>query len=290
MLCALVSTSWAAAAVVATEEMLLTNAKDVDTITGHLSSSFSSIRSLEINEGPKQLLSELPTLPNLQNLELVKPRVQLGPGYSQPGILESLTSLTHLLLHKVTLTGSLEVVNVLTGLRSLSVTDCTQRTFDPLHLHASTHPAGNSDAVDADLTAAPAHLPGTLLSQLLQLTYLELRGGLTNSSLQHISSLVQLASLAIDFEGAKTSPAAIQGLEGLQDLTFLALTDSADLDIDGDTVPGISSLTGLDTLWVYNCRCVVLPVQTEAATYTDVAYLYAHAIPDLRSLNTSKTA
>jgi len=248
----LVSTSWAAAAVVATREMCLTKGPDESHVISTLSSSYSSICSLELNACPKQLLSHIPHLPNLQELQLISTRVQLGPTHSQPGILHSVTDLTHLLLENVTLTEGLELISVLTKLKSLSLTNCSQPRF-------STHAAGShgsmEDRLAAKVSTEPAPLPGSIFLQLLQLTYLELRGGLQDASLIHISRLTKLDSLAIDFEGSSTSPAAFPGLGQLQELTFLALTD-ANIPVDRSTTPGLSKLTGLEMLWLYNCRSV----------------------------------
>lgn len=251
--CAVVSKSWAAAAVVVTREMCLSHWPDLPSITAHLSSSYSSITSLQIDAGPKPLLSEFPALPNLQELQILQTRVQLGPGFSAPGILHGVTALTHLLLHEVTLIAGLKAVSVLTSLRSLSLVDCMQPTFGLLQAIPTMQDYSSMASADVTEVTEPVPIPGSIFSELLQLTYLELRGGLTGSSLQHISLLTNLDSLAVDFEGSPTSAAAIRGLDRLQGLSFLALTD-ADIDLSPDTVPGLSRLAGLEALWLYNCR------------------------------------
>lgn len=274
--CALVSTSWAAAAVVATQEMLLVNFDDVNKVQTSLSSSFSGITALELDSiGPKQqVLTHLPPLRKLKDLQLLHVAVQLGPACGHPGILQAAPGVTHLLLQDVTLAHGLEALSVLTGLCSLSVTGCSQHTStaaadgrsdngnvgDGDAAAAAAEDANNSGNSDGNgskgAAAPPVPVPGSIFAwHLLHLTHLELRGGLSEGSLQHISRLTLLDSLAIDFEGSSTTPAALIGLDKLQQLTFLALTDT-DISISSDTVPGLSKLTGLQALWLFNCRSI----------------------------------
>jgi hypothetical protein len=251
MCCTLVSRNWATAAVVATTDICLSNSTDSQTVHATLSSSYSSIKSLTIGSGPKQQLSDLPPLPGLQELQLLQTKVQLGPGCTTHGILHAVTALTYLLLHDVTLPDGLQAVSVLRSLRSLSIVNCMQ----PSCAEAGRLPGipSTADGAGAAESLRPAPVPGGLFSQLLQLSALELRGGLSESSLQYISRLTNLERLGLDFEGSDASSAALCGLDRLQGLSYLTLI-AADVAISSDTVLGLSSLSRLDALWPCNCR------------------------------------
>jgi hypothetical protein len=251
MCCALVSRNWATAAIVATTNIRLSNSTDPQTVHATLSSSYSSIKSLTIGSGPKQQLSDLPALPGLQELQLLQTKVQLGPGGTTHGILHAVTALTYLLLHDVTLPDGLQAVSVLRSLRSLSIVNCMQ----PSCAEAGRLPGipSTADGAGAAESLRPAPVPGGLFSQLLQLSALELRGGLSESSLQYISRLTNLERLGLDFEGSDASSAALCGLDRLQGLSYLTLI-AADVAISSDTVLGLSSLSRLDALWLCNCR------------------------------------
>lgn len=247
---ALVNASWAAAAVVATEEVCLRGCSPKQVATT-LAGCYSNIYSLEIH-GPKQLLPQLPPLRNLEALRLLQTCVQLGPPCNMLAAV-SPGSITQLVLHDVEVEGGLDAASVLTSLKHLSVTDCVQPAARALRQGLLQEAAAAGPHASA-MPTEPVAVPSSLLPQLQELKMLELKGGLSDSTLEHISLLTRLDSLALDFEGSTASPAALAGLDRLQGLSVLALTDATDTALSAETVGGLSRLTQLEVLFAYNCR------------------------------------
>lgn len=99
-----------------------------------------------------------------------------------------------------------------------------------------------------------APIPSQLLQRLPNLTRLELTGGLSNESLEHLGSLAKVSHLVLG--GLyQVNPAGLQGVNSLEGLTHLQLTDIGCDYLGGErftckTMPGFVRLT-IWSIWRY---------------------------------------
>jgi len=232
--CALVCSTWAAAAVSSTNAISTcqdSTADTVDSLVHWLDRHGSFVTQLQLHMGHGMRLASLPC-PLLHVLLVNEFKVQLAPRTSQRGLLHAVTQLTHLTMQHVTvLEGSkqLTVLSVLTGLQHLV-------------LQGVQEPGGDYAA-----------LPGSLLRPLVQLTHLQIERGLSDAALQHLSCLSALQHLQLVRLGATTTPAALSSLQALQALTCLFL-EGAYFRLTSSTTPYLSTLLRLQALQLHACN------------------------------------
>jgi len=184
---------------------------------------------------PCPLLSEL----NLHGLSL------------QPGFFGTCTGLTKLLLKSCCMADSSHATSGADNpLTQLSVLSSLQ------HLGLAALEFRRS------VTRLGDHLEfsSSLLSQLMQLTYLQLGSGQMQSdaALQHLSAVTALQHLDLNFRdcmGQCPTAAALTGLQHLQHLTALRLC-RAPWAIDLHSLPALTVLTALCVLQLKHCTSV----------------------------------
>jgi hypothetical protein len=243
--CALVSTAWAKAAAVATDDFKI-HTIDFEPfmpwLQHHGSHVTSFTSSFEGDSNDKGLLSMLPCK-NLQELTLVEWWVSLGPSEDGPGILHAATGLTSLHLkigdHEELLGGLLS----LTALHALPAL----QHFD-MYV-GDTRPSDNDEYAD--------QLPSCVISGLTTLTRLRLSGVLALESLQPFSCLTKLQHLTLDLDLVVADTAdAVQSeqqpFKQLHALTYLSMQLHGVQLVSTSSSPAFSGCLGLQELHLHS--------------------------------------
>jgi hypothetical protein len=237
--CSLVHSTWAAAAVAATDSIRLGADADlcIRDFIKWLGKNVGHLNSLRFSAD----WQNVPCIPcsNLRNLEVTCASLQLQhPCQLTGSMLDAATGLTRLVLqwcNMATEHDTLSALSVLTDLR-----------------HLELHMVGLQGA---DLQAYPhdvdawAPIPGSLFAQLRQLTSVELRagsGGATQETFQHLGCLTDL-----------------------QHLTLAHLLTDPNDDLDQPTtegMAGLSKLTQLTCLRFEECLATFRPHSTPLLT------------------------
>jgi hypothetical protein len=189
------------------------------------------LSQLKLYGGPGLVVSSMPC-PGLRELLIHGFKLQLTPRGGQPGLLHAATGLTQLVLLRATVLGGsqqLTALSVLTDLQHLVL----------------------SELQEASLQYAA--VPGCLLSQLQQLTHLQIVAGISDAALQHLSCLTNLQQLQLERLGADTTPAALKHVAHLQQLTCLLL-EGAHFSLGDVSTPSVAALTGLSVLQLHACN------------------------------------
>lgn len=217
--CSLVHSTWAAAALAASSSISI-NKHDyfrVKDLKWWLWRNGDHVGSLKFN-AKQQPVSQLPCS-SLRELAVARAKLQLRPGPLNywDNMLEVTTGLTRLVPRRCYMRrrrDNLAALSTLTDLQHLML----DRVVLP---HASL---AHADTTDSN-TWAP--IPGSLCSQLLKLTHLELSsgvGGMTQETFQHISCLTDLQYLgltALKWDPDGPHNTTVYGLVGLSRLTQL---------------------------------------------------------------------
>jgi hypothetical protein len=214
-----VNSTWAAAATAATDSVQLNYESEYDMfdITWWLEQHGKQISRLQLHAG----WQEVPYLPcsHLRDLEVLRGELHLQHSdryYSN--MLEATTGLTTLVIQYSSMLSALDSLTVLTALTDLQ--------------HLVLQNVMQTGYEDGALTLGDGDwvpIPGSLFSQLVQLTHLELysgTGGLTHETFKHLSCLTALQYLR--FGQMWTEPPGdvvptAEGLVGLSQLTQLTL-------------------------------------------------------------------
>jgi len=234
--CTRVCHAFYTAAVAATNSISITRMRSqaqCDNVVKWLQLHGGGVTCLDIQDGGGFCLACRPC-PALEDLNLCSLSVQ-------PGFVSACTCLTRLLL---------------TGCRLQS---------SP---HASSSAAGGNPLIQLSVLCSLQHLeldnvrsppatsccdfPGSLLSQLVQLTCLNLwdKQVQSDAALQHLSAMSALQHLELNLEGGgrqKPTAAALTGLQQLPQLTALKLS-SVPWAINLHTMPAFTVLTALRVL------------------------------------------
>jgi hypothetical protein len=153
--------------------------------------------------------------------------------------LQKTTGLTQLALQRVTLLpargSAQQQLMVLSGLSSLQ------------HLELSE--------LQDQQSLQYASLPSSVLQRLVQLTHLHLEGGLSDAPLQHLSCTTSLQQLRLQRLGADTTPAALEAVSVLQQLTCL-LIEGAHFTLGDVSTPSLTALTGLRSIQLHSCNAL----------------------------------
>ena len=270
--CALVCSSWAEAAIAATNSIVLPEPSNGHVVTADTRLPRTDVASLQ--EWAQQHGSRLTKLhvdlwgqdvaaaagewlklpcPNLQDLLLQS--CTLGKGSQVCSNIAAATGLTSLVLDEITLPGPAgaskpccsvldQLLSAITSLQKLrqlklGVFRCPELQPEP-HSDAVGHSSLPMDLV--------LQLPARFMQQLQQLpllTLLQLGQSATATSLAYLSSLTRLKHLEVSSCSFKPA-GCLQGLQQLQTLTQLVLADVA-----GNVctlAPGVSTLTSLQHL------------------------------------------
>lgn len=241
--CASVSTRFRSAAVAACSSIQLRTDRiaKLRSLMNWLHKHGAAVTSLDLEpqmSPPVFLLESLPCS-QLRSLHLDNAVVLLTASSSaapwQQGLLHSCRTLTSLRLHGCTVldtTENLAALSSLSDLQEIAVTSDPPAAQGPQHSPASV-----------------TMLPGSLLSQLLQLRCIVTDTYTVFSSIQHIGCLTLLQHLDLMLH-ASTQCEELAGLQRLQNLTFLDLgsTEPNSLSISATTTPGFAHLTALKVL------------------------------------------
>lgn len=240
--CAVLSSRCNAAAVKATNTITLHAAPTTTVfhLLSWLKSYGSGITSIKLQPAivtrPMALL-ELPSCAGLLSLLLTDALVQLTAGSQQLGVLHSCQALTSLKLlncNVLDTSAQLAGLSVLKDLQELRVVwdaGCTRRFEQPLSL-----------------------LPGSLLSQLVKLTCIDLSSPMRFAHLQHLTCLTGLQSCRVTLaDGAQQERFAKFKL--LQGLTCLHLScdQSSQQSMGYAETRGLYQLTTLQDIMVSRC-------------------------------------
>jgi len=204
----------------------------------------------------KPTLASLPC-PLLRDLDLY------GLGL-QPGFFSACTGLTRLSLESSDVEGSPHATSGAASnpLTQLSVLSSLQHLgLGALQLKGSVTSSGGT----------VLEFPSSLLSQLVQLTHLQLKSGLVQSdaALQHLSALSALQHLDLNLYCLgqhRLSAAALTGLQHLQHLTALHLWWTVPWAIDLHSMPAFSALTALRVLSCRTAPQLTLPCWQESVS------------------------
>jgi len=235
--CTLVCHAFHTAAVEATDSVILTDMSrqaQCDNVAQWLQAHGGGVTRLDMR-GQGLSLACLPC-PALRDLNLQWLSVQ-------PGFFSACTSLTRLLLNDCFLKTTLATqLSVLVTLQHLEL-------HGAVYQRAITNPGINC-----------CEFPGSLLSQLVQLTCLKLRYSQVQSdaALQHLGSLSALQHLELNLEGwgeQKPTAAALTGLQQLLQLTSLILT-RVPWAINLHSMPAFTVLAALRVLQLDDCPSV----------------------------------
>jgi len=238
--CTRVCRSFHAAAVEATNNISIVSTQErCDDVVQWLQRHGSGVTALKAQRSRHELTPFLASLPCplLMDFE--------GEGLSlQPGFFTACTGLTRLLLAGCWVQDSPNATSSVgagSPLMQLSVLTSLQ------HLGLSSVSGGSSVT---NLRGTELALPSSLLSHLVQLTYLQLSFVGSDAPLQHLSALTALQHLDLCFRkfGQLHATAdVLTGLQFLQDLTALKL-HSAPWPIDVHSMPALTALTALRVL------------------------------------------
>ena len=245
--CALVSTAWAKAAVMASDSLkVYTN--ELDPFMPWLQHHGSHITCFTCEcVGPRDDRGVLGTLPcsNLLSLTLVDSRLSLGPMLGWPGILQVATGLTSLDLNmgdQEDFVGGLLSLTALHALPALQRFDLSVREDLGLDAYQPS---------DAD------ELPCCVISGLTTLTMVYLRGVLALESLQPFSLLTKLQHLDLDLQlGVSDTDDAVQSgqqpFQQLHALTFLSIGLMECKLVSTSSSPAFAGCTGLQSLYLFS--------------------------------------
>lgn len=240
--CAVLSSRCKAAAVKATNTITLHAAPTTSVfhLLSFLKSYGSGITSIDLQPTivtrPTALL-ELPSCAGLLSLTLTDALVQLTPGSQQLGVLHSCKALTSLKLlncNVLDTSAQLAGLSVLKDLQDLRVVwdaGCTRRLEQPLSL-----------------------LPGSLLSQLVKLTFIDLSSPMRFAHLQHLTCLNGLQTCRVTLaDGAQQERfAKFKLLRGLTCL-HLSCDQSSQQSMGYAEIRGLYQLTTLQDIMVSRC-------------------------------------
>jgi hypothetical protein len=240
--CALVSTAWAQAAVMASDDLIISTSGYyffMPWLQHHGSHVTKFSCAYRRTRNDKELLSMLPCS-NLQELALDEWWVSLGPMEGSPGILQAVTRLTKLQLNiedHEDLMGGLESLTVLHALPAL-------QHFD-LSVEDTWSFYNEPNAAD--------ELPSGVISGLTTLTWLGLTGVLAVESFQPFICLTKLQHLDLDLErGVKDTTDALQSelqpFKQLHALTHLSMQLQWGQLVSTSSSPAFSGCSGLQDL------------------------------------------
>jgi hypothetical protein len=256
--CSLVHSTWAAAALAATDridvDFLADN--DLDYMLYWLEQhGVEQVTSLQFYAG-WQDVSEIPCS-KLRDLEISEGVLQLHPADPDyPNMVQTTTGLTRLVLSNSAMACSdstLSTLSALTDLQHLELAELALPGVNPL----------GKDASSQD-TWAP--ITGSLFSQLLKLTHLELdsgTGGASPQTFQHLGCLTDLQHLGLtsvweDYVAGEGWVPTADGMEGLSQLTQLTSLDvrNSVATFTAHSTPRLTPLTNLRQLCLHNVDAI----------------------------------
>lgn len=189
--------------------------------------------SFKLTECPAPfVLHELPCT-RLRSLDLTDGHAQLTADGNQQG-LQQCTALSRLHLQNCNVIGSLQGLSALRDLQHLQV---------------------SWDEGNVRFPQAVSLLPGSLLSQLLQLTHIQLSSPIRFASLQHLSCLTRLRVLLFAL-AADAAQEELSGVQHLQQLHGLYITCNAAQHISLEHTPDLVQMTNLRVLALDRCRAL----------------------------------